>query len=284
MVTRRQHGRLQLPRDPAAARVGHAAHRARGLRHPLGLLRRRRAARGAALGRARSGELEGARRRHGRLQRLRCCVARAPDDCARRARSCSSSPASASRSGRRTRARSSSCGRRTICAAASSASTSGPSPALAPLGGLLAGWLCDVGGTRAQLRRGRRDRPADGRRRSAASSAYDGLLLWRDLGLPAAAGRPALPATPLVVVARSSSDGTGAGPKTAGRVALGGAAGAEATGQAAQTHAASAIPARIIPGQTSRSSHAVRMAHLCSEAGTGQTAVLQAPNVRGTTR
>src|SRR6476619_1697917 len=51
---------------------------------------------------------------------------------------------------------------------------------------------------------------------------------------------------------------------------LGGAAGAEATGQAAQTHAASAIPARIMPGQTSRSSHAVRMCHLCSEAEEGK--------------
>ena len=46
-----------------------------------------------------------------------------------RARSCSSSPASASRSGRRTRARSSSCARPTTCAVASSASTSGRSPA-----------------------------------------------------------------------------------------------------------------------------------------------------------
>ena len=67
---RRQHGRLQLPRDPAAARVGHVEHRSRGLRHPLRLLRRRCARRGAALGVARPGQLEGARLRHGRLQCL----------------------------------------------------------------------------------------------------------------------------------------------------------------------------------------------------------------------
>ena len=65
-----QHRRLQLPRPPAAARLGHASDRAGGVRHPLRLLRRRRARRGTAVSCDRPCELEGARSRHRRLQPL----------------------------------------------------------------------------------------------------------------------------------------------------------------------------------------------------------------------
>ena len=124
---RRQHRRLQLPRDPAAPRLGDARHRARGLRDPVRLLRRRRARRRAAHRRARPGELEGPRRRNRRLQPHAARDRAARERLGLRASS-SSSPAPASRSGRRTRTRSSSSARPITCAAASSASSSGPSP------------------------------------------------------------------------------------------------------------------------------------------------------------
>ena len=124
---RRQHRRLQLPRDPAAPRLGDAGHRTRGLRDPVRLLRRRRARRRAAdaprsAGRAGRSSSPGPAASASRCSRSPRSRTSGP------ARSSSSSPAPASRSGRRTRTRSSSSARPITCAAASSASSSGPSP------------------------------------------------------------------------------------------------------------------------------------------------------------
>ena len=144
---RREHRRVQLPRDPAAARVGHARSRPRGLRHPLRLLRRRRA-RSERCSRPRSAGRAGRCSSLGTGGFSLALLALVPID--------SVAPAAApplrhrrraSRSGRRTRTRSCSSAHPTTCAAGSSASTSGPSPGSRPIGGLLAGWLTDVGGT-----------------------------------------------------------------------------------------------------------------------------------------
>ena len=127
------------------------AGRAGGLRNPLGELRRRCARRGTALRRARASELEGARRRHRRLQPLPARARPAHHSVGVRAApvrhrcllhaldvECELDPAAAARP--------------TTCAAGSSASTSGPSPGSPRVGGLLAGWLTDVGGTQLASR------------------------------------------------------------------------------------------------------------------------------------
>ena len=118
----REHGRLQLPRARPGADVGDARSRPEDVRPALGMLRRRRVHRRVALRGPRPRELEGAPPRSRRLQpraaRPRSARHR------RRVRRSSTSSASASRCGRRTASRFSSCRRRTTSAAASSASTS----------------------------------------------------------------------------------------------------------------------------------------------------------------
>ena len=157
---RRQHGRLQLPRDPAAARLRHAE---RGRRRCSG-------SSPPASAPARSSARCCRRRSAGRAGK---CSSLAPaasaSHCSRspRSRRCgrapcsSSSPAPASRSGRRTRTRS--------CSSRAPDHLRGrvvslylwAFAGLAPIGGLLAGWLVRARRHAAQLRGRRSNRPGD---------------------------------------------------------------------------------------------------------------------------